>query len=262
MENTSNLYQQPDRYTRLVTFFHAVLFVLGFSLVFIIGWGSAATIIGQAFGMYKGLLGRIGGVIILLFGLSTLGLLKMPMLYYRDTRHFWTPGRGGGVVSSLMMGVFFAAGWTPCIGTTLGAILTMSFNQPNQAGQAMFLTSGYALGLGIPFLIIGLGMDRASAAVRRFRKHMRAFQIGNGMLLIMVGLLMIFNQIFYISIWAQRNGYFVDLPFGKAAEPTYLIAFLAGLISFLSPCVFPLIPAYIGYLGGRVIQQTRLPAAR
>ena len=261
MASTSNVAAQPQSNNRLVTFFHAVLFVLGFSAVFIVGWGGTATIVGQAFGVYKDLLGRIGGVIILLFGLSTLGILQMPWFYYSDTRQFWTPGRGGGAFSSVMMGVFFAAGWTPCIGTTLGAILTMSFNQ-GSAGQALFLTSGYALGLGLPFLIIGLGMERATAFVRRFRKHIRKIQIINGLLLVAVGLLMIFNQIFWISIWAQRNGFYVDLPFGNAAEPTYLIAVLAGLISFLSPCVLPLIPAYIGYLGGRVLQQSGSQAGR
>lgn len=255
MESTPNVLEQPQPNSRLVTFFHAILFVLGFSAVFIIGWGGAATLLGQAFGAYKGFLGRLGGVIILLFGLSTLGILKMPWFYYTDTRRFWTPGRGGGAFSSIMMGVFFAAGWTPCIGTTLGAILTLSFNQ-SSAGQAMLLTSGYALGLGLPFLLIGLGMDRATTIVRRFRKHIRKIEIVNGLLLVIVGLLMIFNQIFWISIWAQRNGFFVDLPFGSAAEPTYLIAILAGLISFLSPCVLPLIPAYIGYLGGKVLHQS------
>lgn len=255
MESTPNVLEQPQPHSRLVTFFHAILFVLGFSAVFIIGWGGAATLLGQAFGAYKGILGRLGGVIILLFGLSTLGILKMPWFYYTDTRRFWTPGRGGGALSSIMMGVFFAAGWTPCIGTTLGAILTLSFNQ-SSAGQAMLLTSGYALGLGLPFLLIGLGMDRATTIVRRFRKHIRKIEIVNGLLLVIVGLLMIFNQIFWISIWAQRNGFFVDLPFGSAAEPTYLIAILAGLISFLSPCVLPLIPAYIGYLGGKVLHQS------
>lgn len=255
MERSTTVGNSQAQNTRLVTFFHAVLFVLGFSIVFIVGWGGTATLVGQAFGVYKNLLGRIGGVIILLFGLSTLGLLRMPWFYYSDTRRFWSPGKGGGTLSSLMMGVFFAAGWTPCIGTTLGAILTLSFNEAS-AGQAMFLSSGYALGLGLPFLLIGLGMDRATAIVRRFRTHIRKIQIVNGVLLVLVGLLMIFNQVFWISIWAQKNGFFVDLPIGIAAEPTYLIAVLAGLISFLSPCVLPLIPAYIGYLGGKVIHQS------
>ena len=111
------------------------------------------------FAYYKNWLGRIGGLVIILLGLSTLGVIRMPWMYYRDTRPQWILGRGGGSISSVMMGVFFAAGWTPCIGTTLAAILTLGISQ-NTAGTAVLLTSGYALGLGIPFLLIGFGMDR------------------------------------------------------------------------------------------------------
>jgi cytochrome c-type biogenesis protein len=240
--------------TRLVTFYHAMLFVLGFSVVFIVGWGGTATLLGQVFVYYKSWLGRIGGLVIILLGLSTLGVIRMPWMYYRDTRPQWTPGRGGGSVSSIMMGVFFAAGWTHCIGTTLAAILTLGVSQ-STVGQAMFLTSGYALGLGIPFLLIGFGMDKATIYFRRFRPYIRRFEIVNGLLLIGIGFLMVTNKMIWISIWAQQNGLFINLPFGRSAEPTYLIAIMAGLLSFLSPCVLPLVPAYVGYLSGKVINR-------
>jgi len=259
MSNTSELATPPATNVRLITFFHAFLFVLGFSAVFIIGWGGAATLIGQMFGFYKIWLARIGGVVVFFFGLSTLGLIRLPWMYYADTRRQWTPGRGGGVLSSVMLGVFFAAGWTPCIGTTLAAILTLGLSQ-NTTGQAMLLTSGYALGLGIPFLFIGFGMDRATAFVRRFRRYIRVFEIINGLLLIGIGLMMVFDRMIWISIWAQQNGLFLDLPFGRSAEPTYIIAVLAGLLSFLSPCVLPLVPAYVGYLGGKSIHGMAAPA--
>jgi cytochrome c-type biogenesis protein len=259
MNQASNANKTPAINTRMVTFFHAVLFVLVFSMVFIVGWGGAATLIGQVFGYYKIWLGRIGGIVIVIFGLSTLGLIRLPWMYYADTRHQWTPGRGGGILSSVMMGVFFAAGWTPCIGTTLAAILTLSLTG-NTTGQAMLLTSGYALGLGIPFLLIGFGMDRATAFLRRFRRYIRTFEIINGLLLIVIGLMMVFDRMIWIAIWAQQHGLFLDLPFGRSAEPTYFIAIIAGLLSFLSPCVLPLVPAYVGYLSGKSIQGMTLPA--
>lgn len=115
----------------------------------------------------------------------------------------------------------------------------------------MWLSSGYALGLGIPFLIIGLGIGHAAQFVRRFRQHIRKVQIASGLLLIVIGLLLLTNQMTWIAIWAQRNGLYLDLPLGGASAPTYLVAMLAGLISFLSPCVLPLVPAYVGYLSGR-----------
>ena len=243
---------------RLTIFLHAVLFVLGFSFVFVIGWGGAATALGQLFGAYKSSLGLVGGVLVIGFGLATLRVLRIPWLYY-DTRPQWGANRGGGWLASGLMGVFFAAGWTPCIGATLGAILTLGFTQES-AGQAMVLSSGYALGLGLPFLGIGLGMERAIVLVRRFRKYVRKVEIASGLFLIIIGLMMVSGRITLIAIWAQRNGLFLDVPLGGAGVPTYLIAMVAGLLSFLSPCVLPLVPAYVGYLSGHAIGSASSPS--
>jgi cytochrome c-type biogenesis protein len=242
----------PNLSLRLTTFFHALLFVFGFSVVFIIGWGGAATVVGQVFGMYKSILGRIGGVVVILLGLFTLKLIHIPWLNY-ELRSYWKPGKGGPLLSSIMMGIFFAAGWTPCIGTTLGAILTLGMSQQS-ASQAMVLSSGYALGLGLPFLAIGLGMSQAIRFIARFRRYVRWIEIASGVLLIAVGLLMVFNQMTVIAIWALKHGYFIDLPLGGAVAPTYLIAVVAGTLSFLSPCVLPLVPAYVGYLSGQAVR--------
>jgi len=233
---------------RLIVFMHALAFVLGFSLVFVIGWGGAATLLGQVFGQYKSILGRVGGAVVILFGLSTLGVVKIPWLYY-DTRPQWKRKAKGGLFASGLVGVFFAAGWTPCVGTTLGTILTLGFSQET-VGQGIILSSGYSLGLGIPFLAIGWGMERATRFVRGFQRHMRAIQIASGIFLLLIGVMLLTNQISFLAIWAQKNGLFLDLPFGAATAPTYLIAVVAGLISFLSPCVLPLVPAYVGYLSG------------
>jgi cytochrome c-type biogenesis protein len=178
-------------------------------------------------------------------------VVKIPWLFY-DTRPEWKPNQQNGWTASVLMGVFFAAGWTPCIGTTLGAILTLGFSQQT-VGQAMVLSSGYALGLGLPFLAIGLAMDRASDFVRRLRPYQRGIQIFNGIFLIAIGTLLLTGRMTLIAIWAQRNGFYLDVPLGGAAVPSYLIAILAGLISFLSPCVLPLVPAYVGYLSGQTI---------
>jgi cytochrome c-type biogenesis protein len=230
---------------------HACLFVGGFSLVFIVGWGGAATILGQVFITYKSFLAKIGGVIIILFGLSTLGVFRMPWVFYNDSRPQWSRmGKSGDRLSSVLMGVFFAAGWTPCIGTTLGAILTLGISQ-ERAGQAMLLTSGYALGLGIPFIMLGFGLDRAVRVLHRFRKYSRFFQILNGLFLIILGLILLLGKMTLISIWAQKNGWYFDLSLGSAATPSYLLAVAAGAISFFSPCVLPLVPAYLGYLSGK-----------
>lgn len=236
---------------RLATFGHATLFVLGFSLVFVVGWGGAATLLGQLFAQYKTVLGQIGGVVVILFGLHTLGILKLRWLDY-DTRPAWQGNSRRGHLSSGLMGVVFAAGWTPCVGTILGAILTLGLSQQTSI-QAMVLASGYALGLGLPFLAISLLMDQAFTVTRRLRRYTRQVQIVSGLLLLGMGVLLLTNRLFYIAIWAQRNGLYLDPQFGQAAVPTYLIAIFAGLLSFLSPCVLPLVPAYISYLGGRAV---------
>src|SRR5512146_1187431 len=112
-----------SRNEKLKIFVHALLFVAGFSLVFIVGWGGSVTLVGQFFGAYKRLIAQIGGIIVILFGLATLEVIRLPW-FYADTRAQFS-GRTGTFGGSALMGVFFAAGWSPCIGATLGAILTM-----------------------------------------------------------------------------------------------------------------------------------------
>ena len=177
-----------SRSDRLRIFLHALLFVFGFSLVFVIGWGGSVTVLGQLFATYKRLIAQIGGVVVIIFGLATLEVIHIPWFYVNTRAHY--SGQRGTYGGSALMGIFFAAGWSPCIGATLGAILTMGLSQQT-VGQAIWLASGYSLGLGIPFLAMALGLERAS-----------------------------------------------------------------GLLSFVSPCVLPLVPAYLGYLSGQTFQRS------
>jgi cytochrome c-type biogenesis protein len=207
---------------RLNVMMHALFFVLGFSLVFTIGWGGATTLLGQLFYDYKVWIARIGGVIVILFGLATMDVIRIPW-FYMDTRpEFRAKGNSWG--SSLLMGVFFAAGWSPCIGATLGAILTLGFSQTT-VNQSMILAFIYSLGLGVPFLILAFGINGATSFVRRMGPHMRKLQIVSGVLIISIGLLLLTDQLTLIAIWATQNGLFIELTESYSAVPLFRHAF-------------------------------------
>ncbi len=225
----------------------------GFTLVFVVGWGGAATLLGQLFGQYKTVLGRIGGLVVILFGLITIGVLRIPFLSM-DTRPQMKQSGSNRLLNSGIIGVLFAAGWTPCIGTTLGAILTLGFSLETSS-QAMLLSSGYAIGLGVPFLVLALLLERSLGIVRKLGRYLKVFQWLSGIFLIVIGVLMLTDQITLIAIWATKNGFYLDLPLGGTAAPTYIAAIAAGALSFLSPCVLPLVPAYLGYLSGVQLTQ-------
>ena len=241
------------RSERARVFLHALLFVAGFSLIFIVGWGGSVTLLGQFFGTYKSVLAQLGGVIVILFGLATLDLVRIPW-FYADTRSY-SRLRSGTFANSALMGVLFAAGWSPCIGATLGAILTLGLSQQT-AWQAMWLASGYSFGLGLPFLAMALGLERATGWIKRMQRFRRPIQIASGVFIIVIGLLLFTNSMSRIAIWAFQNGLYLEKFALAAAAPTYFTATLAGLLSFLSPCVLPLVPAYLGYLSGHTLRTT------
>lgn len=248
METTSPMVSSNDR---LKIFIHALLFVFGFSLVFVIGWGGSVTALGQLFGAYKRAIAQIGGVVVIVFGLATLDLIRIPW-FYADTRAQYS-GQRGTYGGSALMGIFFAAGWSPCIGATLGAILTMGLSQQT-VGQAMWLASGYSIGLGVPFLAMALGLERASGWLKRMRPYQQYFKIASGLFIIAIGVLLLTNTMTLIAIWAFQNGLFIDFSTYTGA-PSYFTAIIAGLLSFLSPCVLPLVPAYLGYLSGHTFNK-------
>lgn len=189
----------------------AAAFVLGFSLVFV-ALGTTASLLGSLLSRYRLEFTRIGGVFIILLGLVFMGVLKVPLLY-RERRFHPTPG--AGFWGSVILGAAFAFGWSPCIGATMGAILTMAAGNATTGGpgEGAFLLGVYSLGLGVPFMLSGLGVSRLTRAVAWLRRHTRAINLASGALLVVVGLLFVTDQMFQIAIWMQKGFLAIDLDF-------------------------------------------------
>ena len=176
---------------RLTTFLHGVFFVLGFSVVFIIfniiGFG-----IGRVLYDVQVWLGRIGGFVIIIFGLHMIGIFRIPLLEY-DTRIQQMPDRKMGFLASALMGVFFVAGWSPCVGPVLGTIMTLAATG-NSLPNAVGLGIAYSIGMGIPFLLAALGITWVTTLLRKHGQIMHWTEMITGGLLIIVGALMMFGQ--------------------------------------------------------------------
>lgn len=187
---------------RWITFSHGLAFVLGFSVVFVL-LGVAAAAAGHFLYDLRYWLAKIGGLVVIVFGLHMIGVFRIPFLEY-DTRVTTAPDRKLGYLSSALMGVFFSAGWSPCVGPVLGAILTLALNGGSISQGASLLTS-YSAGLAIPFLVAALGIGWVSTTLRKYSKVMRYVEIAMGVVLVIVGG-MLLTGVF--SLIAQRTQFF------------------------------------------------------
>ncbi len=165
---------------------HALLFIVGFSMVFLL-LGASATLLGRVLLGYKEWIARIGGVAIVLLGLHLLGVLRFGALLRE--RRIQLANRPAGYLGAVAIGVVFAAGWTPCIGPVLGAVLTYASTR-DTVGSGMVLLAGYALGLAIPFLLAALGTSYFLDASRRLRRFVPVFEKASGAVLVGAGLLL------------------------------------------------------------------------
>ena len=189
--------EMTDR--RKMAMVHATLFVLGFSLVFVL-LGASATALGRALNHYQEWVTRIGGVLILFFGLYLLGVIKLGFLGQEQRTHL--DRKPVGYLGSVLVGIAFGAGWTPCIGPILGGILTLAASQ-GDFQQGMVLLGWYSLGLAVPFLAAAWAVESFLNVFQRYRKHMVWVQRISGALLLLVGLLMISGQFTRLATWLQ-----------------------------------------------------------
>lgn len=191
---------------RARTFSYAVAFVLGFSVV-LVALGASVGLIGYLIYDYLPMLRKVGGAILIAFGLHVLGLLPIPVLY-REARLGVEATPKVGYVASFVLGVVFGFGWTPCIGPTLAAILLMA-STTQTVGQGAFLLALYSIGLGLPFLATALALGRANRLLRQINRRGNLVSAVSGALLILMGVLIFTGQLQRLpslfGAWAPFN---------------------------------------------------------
>jgi len=175
----------------------SLAFILGFSLVFI-SLGAAASAVGRFLLERLPLFSKIAGTIIIIFGLHTMGVLRIEWLY--QEKRVQTSRKPGGFVGAMLVGVAFAFGWTPCIGPILGGIMLLAGTEET-IGRGVRLLAIYSLGLGVPFFATALMINRFFAALSRIRKHYHKIELVSGALLVAIGLLIFTNRFTVIAQW-------------------------------------------------------------
>jgi cytochrome c-type biogenesis protein len=173
----------------------SLVFVLGFSTVFV-ALGAAATVVGATLQVWKREIGMVGGLVIVLLGLHTAGILRIPWLLYEARAQ--VTAKPVGLFGAYVVGLAFAFGWTPCIGPILGTILLYAAQQETVA-RGVLLLAAYSLGLGVPFIAAGLAVNAFLGASSRLRRHMRAFELVSGLLLVAVGVLLMTDRLTVIA---------------------------------------------------------------
>lgn len=196
--------QEPQTSGRMrwLVCFHTLVFILGFSTVFIF-MGAMAGLLSTSFqtfmreGVYW--VQKAGGILIFLFGVHISGLFHFGALLGEKRVHL--RHRPAGFVGTFLVGLAFAAGWTPCIGPILGAILALVASSSANAGEGMLLLSAFSVGLGIPFLVAALLFHGFLSFFQRFRKYIRVLEVVTGILLMAVGIMLFFD------LFASLTGY-------------------------------------------------------
>lgn len=179
---------------------NSLVFILGFTLVFVL-MGAAATSIGQLLNDNLNLISKIAGVIIIIFGLHMIGIFKIGFLNYE--KRFHLQEKKLGIFGSFAVGAAFAFGWTPCIGPVLAGILAIA-SQQDTVMQGIVLLFVYSLGLGIPFFLTAISINKFFNVFNKVKKHFHTIEVAGGVMLVAVGVLMMTNYLTIIASYLSR----------------------------------------------------------
>ena len=238
---------------RQVTILHSLMFILGFTLVFV-SLGATATYFGNLLATHQSTIMRVGGILVIVLGIHFTGLINIPFLHMEKRLELRT--KPIGYVGSVAVGIVFAAGWTPCIGPILATILFYA-GTAKRLQEGIILLAVYSLGLGLPFFLSSLAINTFLSYFDWFKKYLRAVTIASGCFLVFIGVLFVTEQFTVLNMYL--NMLFPSGVEGSLGVDTQnfglLIAFVAGFLSFVSPCVLPLIPSYLLYMTGLSFSQ-------
>ena len=187
-----------DASARMRVLLHSVAFVLGFSIVFV-SLGASFSAAGQFFLDYRDLIRRIGGVLILVFGLYIAGWL--PIGIFTRSKQLQLKQKPAGYLGSLVVGITFAIGWTPCVGPILGSILSLA-GTSETVGRGVGLLIAYSAGLGVPFLVSSFALSAFLKVFKRYRPFIPTVERAAGVLLVAVGVLVFTNYYIVLNSWA------------------------------------------------------------
>jgi cytochrome c-type biogenesis protein len=207
---------------------HGLAFVLGFSAVFIL-LGLLSYALGALLFFFSWWLARVGGIVVMLFGLHLTGLIRIPFLDF-DLRIHSDQSKPRSYLSSALMGVFFSAGWSPCVGPVLGAILTLTLNG-GSVGNGAVLLSAYSAGLAIPFLLAATQISWVTFLLRRYSKASLYVERALGVVLILVGARLFSGRFSTLA----RLGFFFDIFDEARVGVLLLVAFVVSLLVGLLP---------------------------
>jgi cytochrome c-type biogenesis protein len=175
---------------RVKIFFHAVAFTLGFSFIFITIFGLGSAALGATFANNKDLIAKIGGVVIVILGLNMMGVFRIPFLAMTKRVHVRSPNRS--LIASFLVGVGFAAGWSPCVGPFLASVILLASQQSN-VDNAVLLLAVYSLGLAIPFLIAAAAISFSLGLMNRIKRFLMPIEFAAGALLVATGFVAFFG---------------------------------------------------------------------
>jgi cytochrome c-type biogenesis protein len=233
---------------RHTTVLHSLMFILGFSVVFV-SLGATATYFGSLLADHQSMIMRIGGLIVIVLGMHFTGLIQIPFL--QRERKIELREKPIGYAGSMAIGVVFAAGWTPCIGPILSTILLYA-GTARHVHQGVVLLIMYSLGLGLPFFLAALALNSFLSTFDWFKRYLRAVTIGSGCFLVFIGILLVTDRFTVLNMYLAMvfPGSAEGVLHAEAGRLGLVIAFVAGVLSFVSPCVLPLIPSYLSYMTG------------